>query len=81
MPAPADKAGVKGMLGLAQYLSKFMQQLTNFPKPLRELTQNDIESAWDNEYHIYAPSHMKLFFMLLVRGCGRQTAEEMLRNS
>ena len=36
------------MMGLAQYLSKFMPQLTNFPKPLIELTQNDIESAWDN---------------------------------
>ena len=36
------------MMGLAQYLSKFMPQLTNFPKPLRELTQNDVESACDN---------------------------------
>ena len=43
MPAPKDKAGVQKLLGLAQYLSKFLPHLSDVTKPLRELTQNDVE--------------------------------------
>lgn len=45
MPAPTDKAGVQRLLGLAQYLSKFLPHLSDITKPLRELTQNDVEWA------------------------------------
>ena len=34
------------MLGLAQYLSKFLPCLSDITKPLRELTQNDIQWFW-----------------------------------
>ena len=47
MPAPTDIAGVQRMLGLAQYLSKFLPHLSDITKPLRELTQQDVEWAWD----------------------------------
>ena len=43
MPAPTDKAGVQRLLGLAQYLSKFLPRLSDITKPLRELTQNDVQ--------------------------------------
>ena len=43
MPAPTDKAGVQRLLGLVQYLSKFLPNLSDMIKPLRELTQQDIE--------------------------------------
>ena len=33
MPAPTDKAGVQRLLGLAQYLSKFLPRLSNITKP------------------------------------------------
>ena len=46
MPAPTDKAGVQRLLGLAQYLSKFLPRLSDITKPLRELTQNDIQWFW-----------------------------------
>ena len=46
MPAPTDKAGVQRLLGPAQYLSKFLPCLSDITKPLRELTQNDIQWFW-----------------------------------
>ena len=39
MPAPADKAGVQRLLGMVQSLSKFLPNLSDMTKPLRELTQ------------------------------------------
>ena len=42
MPASTDKAGVQRLLGLAQYLSKFLHQLSDITKPIRELTQNNV---------------------------------------
>lgn len=33
MPAPTDKAGVQRLLGLAQYLSKFLPNLSDMTKP------------------------------------------------
>ena len=38
MPAPTDKAGVQRLLGMVQYLSKFLPNLSDMTKPLRELT-------------------------------------------
>ena len=46
MPPPTDKAGVQRLLGLVQYLSKFLPNLSDMIKPLRELTQQDIEWCW-----------------------------------
>ena len=48
MPAPTDKAGVQRLLGLAQYLSKFLPHLSDITKPLRELTQNDVVWNWES---------------------------------
>lgn len=48
MPAPTDKAGVQRLLGLAQYLSKFLPHLSDITKPLRELTQNDVVWLWES---------------------------------
>ena len=39
MPQPEDVAAVQRLLGLAQYLSKFLPHLSDITKPLRELTQ------------------------------------------
>ena len=41
MPAPTDKAGVQRLLGLAQYLSKFLPHLSDITKPSRELTRTE----------------------------------------
>lgn len=39
MPPPTDIAGVQCLLGLAQYLSKFLPYLADLTKPLRNLAQ------------------------------------------
>ena len=48
MPAPTDKAGVQRLLGLVQYLSKFLPNLSDLTKRLRELTQHDVEWSWED---------------------------------
>ena len=47
MPPPTDVAGVQRLLGLAQYLSKFLPHLSDLTKPLRELTRQDSQWTWD----------------------------------
>ena len=46
MPSPTDKTGVQRLLGLAQYLSKFLPHLSHLTKPLWELIQNEVEWCW-----------------------------------
>ena len=46
MPSPTDVAAVQRLLGLTQYLSKFLPHLSDITKPLRELTLKDTEWEW-----------------------------------
>ena len=48
MPVPKDIAAVQRLLGLSQYLSKFLPHLSDITKPLRELTQKETEWTWDS---------------------------------
>jgi len=41
MPRLTGKKGTQRLLDLVQYLSKFLPNLTDLTKPLRELTQQD----------------------------------------
>ena len=45
MPVPTDKAAVQRLLGLAAYLSKILSDIT---KPLRELTQPNVDWHWED---------------------------------
>ena len=47
MPSPTDKAGVQRLLGLVQYLSKFLPGLANTTKPLQDLTQKHAVWLWE----------------------------------
>ena len=47
MPRPTDVPGVQRLLGMAQYLAKFLPHLSDITKPLRELTHKEIEWEWD----------------------------------
>ena len=47
MPRPADVAGVRRLLGMAQYLAKFLPHLSDITKPLRDLTQKDVIWVWE----------------------------------
>ena len=48
MPNPTDVPGVQRLLGLAQYLAKFLPHLSDITKPLRDLTRNDTEWIWES---------------------------------
>ena len=47
MPPPKNVAGVQRILGLSQYLSKFLPRLSDITKPLGDLTRQDAEWIWD----------------------------------
>ena len=55
MPAPTDKAGVQRLLGMVQYLSKFLPNLSD---TAGELTQQDVEWCWEDA-QITALSQLK----------------------
>ena len=48
MPQPKDIAAVQRLLSFSQYLSKFLPNLSDITKPLRECTQKDSEWIWDH---------------------------------
>jgi len=48
MPPPKDVAAIQRLLGLTQYLSKFLPHLSDLTKLLRELTQKDTTWIWDH---------------------------------
>jgi hypothetical protein len=43
MPVPQDATGMKRFLGMVQYLSKFLNKLSEMTKPLRKLTEDEME--------------------------------------
>ena len=48
MPPPKDVKDVQRLLGLAQYLTKFLPRLASITTPLRELTQKEVAWTWDH---------------------------------
>ena len=46
MERPADVLAVQRFTGLANYLSKFLQDLSELCKPLRRLTRTKAEWNW-----------------------------------
>ena len=42
MPAPNDKQGVQRLLGMVNYLTKFIQGTAEISTPLRELLKKDV---------------------------------------
>ena len=49
MPSPTDVAGVQHLLGMSQYLAKFLPHLADITKPLRELTHEEVKWTWDEQ--------------------------------
>ncbi len=47
MPPPTDVTGVHRLLGMIQYLSKFLPHLSDLTKPLRDLMQKEVVWVWD----------------------------------
>ena len=49
MPNPIDKLGVHRVLGVINYLSKFIPNASNLTEPLRILLNKNVEFSWDHE--------------------------------
>ncbi|XP_013407627.1 uncharacterized protein LOC106171724 [Lingula anatina] len=49
MTPPTDKDGVRRILGLVQYLAKFITNLSQVDAPLRALLKNDVSFKWEHE--------------------------------
>ena len=50
MPRPTDKAGVRRIIGMVTYLSKFLENLSALCEPLRQLTRQDVQWTWPAEH-------------------------------
>lgn len=48
MMAPTDVHGVKRLVGMIQYLAKFLPNLSSDIEPIRELTKKDVCFNWSN---------------------------------
>ena len=50
MPTPTSKHKVLRFLGLCNYLSLYVPNLSSILKPLRELTKKNIAFSWNSQY-------------------------------
>ena len=50
MPRPTDKAGVQRLLGMVNYVSKFIPNMSDLTSPLRELLHQDVEWHWEGQH-------------------------------
>ncbi len=46
MPPPEDKKGDERLLGIVNYLAKFIPNMSTITKPIRELLKDDVEFQW-----------------------------------
>ena len=49
MPPPEDKKGVERLLGLLNYVAKFIPDLSSITQPIRELLKKEVMFHWDHE--------------------------------
>ena len=50
MPRPTDKAGVQRLLGMVNYVSKFIPNMSDLTSPLRQLLHQDVEWHWEGQH-------------------------------
>ena len=46
IPPPEDKKGTERLLGVVNYLAKFVPNMSTITKPIRELLRSDAEFQW-----------------------------------
>ena len=66
MPMPEDKKAVQRLLGMINYVGKFIPNLAEITKPLRELLKKEIDWHW-NKSHEEAVNKIKE--LLISRSC------------
>ena len=50
MPPPEDKHGIQRLLGMVNYVAKFVPNVSSVTAPLRELLQKNIPLRWTTEH-------------------------------
>ena len=79
MPTPNNMAAVQRLLGLAQYLSKFLPHLSDITKPLRLLTQKDVDWVWDSTHQEAFETLKKAVSSAPILGCYNLEEEVFLQ--
>ena len=49
MPRPTDKSGVQRLMGMINYVSKFIPNMSDLTAPLRQLLHQDVEWHWEEQ--------------------------------
>ena len=52
MPPPSDKSGVQRLLGMVNYLAKFIPGMSEITAPLREILKKNVPWHWTNKHQI-----------------------------
>ena len=52
MKKPDDVAAVQRLMGMVNYLSKFLSDLSQICEPIRRLTHKDVQWFWTKEQHV-----------------------------
>ena len=50
MARPTDKAGVQRLLGMVNYVNKFIPNMSDLTSPLRQLLHQDVEWHWEGQH-------------------------------
>ena len=53
MPTPTDKIGVQRLLGMVNFVSKLIPNLSDLTTPLRTLLHQDVLWQWGNQFQSY----------------------------
>ena len=61
MPEPSDKKGIQRLLGLINYVAKFLPKQSEVTSTLRELLQKDVHWYWE-EHHKKSFENIKKLF-------------------
>ncbi len=59
MPPPSDRPGVMRLLGMGQFLAKFVPHFSEVTAPLRELLMKENEFRWNEHTHGKAFQQLK----------------------
>ena len=51
MPPPADKQGLRRIMGMVNYLQKFAPGLFELTTPIRALLKDDVKFVWEENVH------------------------------
>ena len=66
MPKPIDKKGIQRLIGMLNYLSKFLPNMSEIVEPLRNLMKKNTDWCWEK---IHDESFQKIKDMLTSKQC------------